>query len=342
MSGIRKKTAVITGVNGQDGSYLSELLLDKGYHVIGVIRRSSQPEFQSHRLDECRVSDHPGFEYVYGDLLDISSLIDILKKYAPSEIYNLAAQSHVGISFSQPLLTTQVDAVGTLNLLEAFRKTVPTARFYQACSSEMFGNSIDDDGYQRETTPMTPVSPYGCAKLYSYNICRTYRDAYGLFISNGILFNHESPRRGLNFVTNKVIDAAVKISKKKQDKLYLGNLDACRDWGHAKDYVKAMWMMLQAPKSDDFVCATGESRSVRELCSFVFSYLNLNYQDYVEMDSKYVRPEELDALKGDPSKLKRVLGWEPNYNFGDLMLQMIRWRAAFHDDALFTPDLQYP
>jgi GDPmannose 4,6-dehydratase len=342
MSGIRKKTAVITGVNGQDGSYLAELLLDKGYQVIGVIRRSSQPEFQSHRLDECMVTTHPGFQYVYGDLLDLPSLLEIFRKYKPSEIYNLAAQSHVGISFSQPLLTTQVDAVGTLNILEAFRHIVPNARFYQAGSSEMFGNSIDEDGFQRETTPMHPVSPYGCAKLYAYNICKTYRDAYGLFISNGILFNHESPRRGLNFVTNKVIDAAVKISKKKQEKLYLGNLEACRDWGHAKDYVKAMWMMLQSDEPDDFVCATGQSRSVRELCSFVFSYLNLNYEDYVEVDEKYVRPEELDALKGDSSKLREGLGWEPQYNFGDLMLQMIRWRAHCHDDSLFTPELQYP
>jgi GDPmannose 4,6-dehydratase len=227
-------------------------------------------------------------------------------------------------------------------MLEAFKRVVPGGRFYQAGSSEMFGNSIDKDGYQRETTPMLPVSPYGCAKLYAYNICRTYRESYGLFISNGILFNHESPRRGLNFVTNKVIDAAVQISKKKQETLALGNLEATRDWGHAKDYVRAMWLMLQHTKADDFVCATGEARSVRELCSFVFSYLDLDYTEHVVQDDRYMRPDELHALKGDSTKLREELGWSPQYNFGEMILQMIRWRSWVHDESLFTEELQYP
>jgi len=332
MSGIRKKTAVITGVNGQDGSYLAEFLLGKGYKVVGIIRRSSQPEFQAKRLEDAKAVNHPGFEYVYGDLLDITSLIDILKEYKPSEIYNLAAQSHVKISFDQPIFTTEVDAIGTLNLLEAFRRECPNARFYQAGSSEMFGNSIDEDGYQRETTPMTPVSPYGCAKLYSYNIVKTYRRSYDLFISNGILFNHESPRRGLNFVTNKIVEGAIRIHHKKQKKLSLGNLEATRDWGHAKDYVRAMWMILQHDVPDDFVCATGESRSVRDLCSYVFSYLGMDYTEHVVQDEKYYRPLELNDLKGDSSKLRETLGWSPEFSFGDLMLQMIKHRSSFYGD----------
>ena len=328
MSGTHDKTALITGINGQDGSYLAEYLLDKGYRVVGVVRRSSQPEFQSYRLDECGVTYNKKFEHVYGDLLDLPSLIDIFEKYQPSEIYNLAAQSHVKISFDQPVFTTEVNALGTLNMLEAFRRVCPSARFYQAGSSEMFGNSIDEDGYQRETTPMLPVSPYGCSKLYAYNIARTYRKSYDLFISNGILFNHESPRRGLNFVTNKVVDAAVRIANKKQDKLHLGNLDATRDWGHAQDYVRAMWRMLQHYEPDDFVCATGQSRSVRDLCSHVFSFLGLDYLDYVVLDEKYLRPEELNDLKGDSTKIKTLIGWKPLYTFKSMMKQMIKYRES--------------
>ena len=326
MSGIKR--ALVTGINGQDGSYLAEYLLDKGYRVVGVVRRSSQPEFQSYRLDECGVTYNKKFEHVYGDLLDLPSLIDIFEKYQPSEIYNLAAQSHVKISFDQPVFTTEVNALGTLNMLEAFRRVCPSARFYQAGSSEMFGNSIDEDGYQRETTPMLPVSPYGCSKLYAYNVARTYRKSYDLFISNGILFNHESPRRGLNFVTNKVVDAAVRIANKKQDKLHLGNLDATRDWGHAQDYVRAMWRMLQHYEPDDFVCATGQSRSVRDLCSHVFSFLGLDYLDYVVLDEKYLRPEELNDLKGDSTKIKTLIGWKPLYTFKSMMKQMIKYRES--------------
>ena len=322
------KRALVTGINGQDGSYLAEYLLDKGYRVVGVVRRSSQPEFQSYRLDECGVTYNKKFEHVYGDLLDLPSLIDIFEKYQPSEIYNLAAQSHVKISFDQPVFTTEVNALGTLNMLEAFRRVCPSARFYQAGSSEMFGNSIDEDGYQRETTPMLPVSPYGCSKLYAYNVARTYRKSYDLFISNGILFNHESPRRGLNFVTNKVVDAAVRIANKKQDKLHLGNLDATRDWGHAQDYVRAMWRMLQHYEPDDFVCATGQSRSVRDLCSHVFSFLGLDYLDYVVLDEKYLRPEELNDLKGDSTKIKTLIGWKPLYTFKSMMKQMIKYRES--------------
>lgn len=326
MSGIKR--ALVTGINGQDGSYLAEYLLDKGYRVVGVVRRSSQPEFQSYRLDECGATYNKKFEHVYGDLLDLPSLIDIFEKYQPSEIYNLAAQSHVKISFDQPVFTTEVNALGTLNMLEAFRRVCPSARFYQAGSSEMFGNSIDEDGYQRETTPMLPVSPYGCSKLYAYNVARTYRKSYDLFISNGILFNHESPRRGLNFVTNKVVDAAVRIANKKQDKLHLGNLDATRDWGHAQDYVRAMWRMLQHYEPDDFVCATGQSRSVRDLCSHVFSFLGLDYLDYVVLDEKYLRPEELNDLKGDSTKIKTLIGWKPLYTFKSMMKQMIKYRES--------------
>ena len=234
--------------------------------------------------------------------------------------------SHVRISYDMPSFTIQTNALGVLNMLEVYRTSVPDAKFYQASSSEMYGNSVDDDGIQRLTTPMNPVSPYGCAKLYAYNLCRTYRASYNMFISNGILFNHESPRRGLNFVTNKIVEGAVNIKKGKQKTLALGNLDATRDWGHAKDYVRAMWIMLQADAAGDFVCATGESYSVRHLCDLVFYKLDIDVGKYVTIDEKYFRPTELHDLRGDCSKLKRVLGWEPEYTFDDLIEEMIEAR----------------
>ena len=316
-----KRKALITGINGQDGSYLAEFLIDKGYEVYGTIKRNSVSENQTARLDS--VYEKIKNNLIYADLLDVPSLIHALKISNPDEVYNLAAQSHVRISFDQPIYTAQATGLGTLNLLEAIRIHNPNIKMYQASSSEMFGNSIDDDGFQRESTPMNPVSPYGCAKVFSYNICRNYRNSYNLFVSNGILFNHESPRRGINFVTNKVVKGAVEISLGKKEKLALGNLKASRDWGHAKDYVRAMWMILQQDNSDDFVCATGITNTVEDLVKYTFDKLDMNWLDHVEIDPKFFRPEELDVLKGDPSKLKKVTGWEPNYSFTTMIDEMI-------------------
>ena len=299
------KKALITGINGQDGSYLAELLLEKGYEVWGTVKRNSVSETQSSRIEHLRENNQINLEYA--DLTDMASLVRLLTTVQPDEVYNLAAQSHVRISFDQPIYTANVTGIGTLNLLESVRLVSPHSKIYQASSSEMFGNSIDDDGYQRELTPMNPVSPYGCAKVFSYNICRNYRNSYGMKIWNGILFNHESPRRGTNYVTNKVVKAAVRISLGLQDKLNIGNLNATRDWGHAKDYVYAMWLMLQSDKPNDYVCATGISHSVGDLCSYVFGSLGLDYKDYIVIDEKHFRPEELDNLKGDPSKIKNNL-----------------------------------
>ena len=316
------KIALITGINGQDGSYLAEFLLEKGYEVWGTIKRNSVAENQTSRLDEI----YPQLlgKLHYADLTDLASLISIIQQCQPDEIYNLAAQSHVRISFDQPIYTAQATGIGTLNLLEAIRLTKPNAKIYQASSSEMFGNNIDKDGYQRETTPMNPVSPYGCAKVYSYNICRNYRNSYDMFISNGILFNHESPRRGTNFVTNKVVKTAVEIKKGLRNELVLGNLEATRDWGHAKDYVEAMWLILQQDNPDDFTCATGVSNSVQYLVDYTFNKLNLDVQKYVKTDPKYLRPEELRDLKGDSSKL-RALGWKPKYTFETMIDEMIEY-----------------
>ena len=313
------KKALITGINGQDGSYLAELLLEKGYAVYGTLKRNSVAENQTSRLDN--IFDQVHLEYA--DLVDMSSLVRIIQKVMPDEVYNLAAQSHVRISFDQPTYTAEVTGLGTLNLLEAIKLIKPDAKVYQASSSEMFGNSTDSDGYQRETTSMNPVSPYGCAKVFGYNICRNYRHSYNMFISNGILFNHESPRRGTNFVTSKVCKEAVRIKLGLSDKLRLGNLQATRDWGHAKDYVKAMWEILQQDKPEDYVCATGQSHSVAELCDYVFSSLGLDYKEYVIEDSKYHRPEELHHLKGDATKLKNATGWLPTYTFGSMLDEMI-------------------
>jgi GDPmannose 4,6-dehydratase len=322
------KKTLITGINGQDGSYLAELLLDKGYEVWGTVKRNSVSETQSSRIESLRDGNLINLEYA--DLTDMASLVRVLQKVQPDEIYNLAAQSHVKISFDQPIYTTNVTGVGTLNLLEAIRMVSPNSKVYQASSSEMFGNSIDGDGYQRESTPMNPVSPYGCAKVFSYNICRNYRNSYDMKIWNGILFNHESPRRGTNFVTNKVVKAAVRISLGLQENLHLGNLDATRDWGHAKDYVEAMWMMLQTDKPDDYVCSTGISHSVKDLCEYTFSSLGLDFRDYVIVDEKHFRPEELRDLKGDSSKLMNELKWEPKYSFETMLDEMIEYWINYY------------
>jgi GDPmannose 4,6-dehydratase len=322
------KKALITGINGQDGSYLAELLISKGYEVWGTVKRNSVSETQSTRIEHLRESGLLNLEYA--DLTDMASLVRVLSKVQPDEVYNLAAQSHVRVSFDQPVYTANVTGVGTLNMLEAVRLVSPNSKIYQASSSEMFGNSIDSDGYQRETTPMHPVSPYGCAKVFSYNICRNYRNAYDMKIWNGILFNHESPRRGTNFVTNKVVKAAVRIKLGLQKNLHLGNLDATRDWGHAKDYVEAMWLMLQSDKPDDYVCATGISHSVKDLCEYVFNSLELDYKDYVVVDEKHFRPEELENLKGDSSKLKEKLSWEIKYTFETMLDEMIEYWIDYY------------
>ncbi len=316
------KRALITGINGQDGSYLAEFLLSKGYEVWGTLKRNSVSENQSSRIDSNTFSR---ITLEYADMTDMSSLTRVLQLCRPDEIYNLAAQSHVRISFDQPLYTTETTAVGVLNLLESARLICPKARIYQASSSEMFGNNTESDGYQRETTPMNPVSPYGCAKVFAYNICRNYRNSYNMFISNGILFNHESPRRGTNFVTNKVVKEAVKIKLGLSNSLILGNLDASRDWGHAKDYVKAMWMILQHDEADDFVCSTGVSHTVRDLVEYTFNYLGLDWKDYVKQSEKYYRPEELDNLKGDCTKARTLLGWEHEYTFESMLDEMIKY-----------------
>jgi GDPmannose 4,6-dehydratase len=315
------KKALITGINGQDGSYLSELLLEKGYEVHGILKRNSVSENQTYRLGNV----YDDVQLYYGDMTDLSSLMNTIKKVNPDEIYNLAAQSHVRISFDQPIYTANVTGIGTLNLLESVKLINKEIKVYQASSSEMFGNSIDSDGFQRETTPMNPVSPYGCAKVFSYNISRNYRNSYNMFISNGILFNHESPRRGTNFVTNKVCKEVAKIKLGLSNSLILGNLDASRDWGHAKDFVIAMNLILQQEKPDDFVCSTGVSRTVRELCDLSFSVFNLNYLDYVKTHERFLRPEELNVLKGDSTKLKKSTGWSHSYTFEKMIEEMIQY-----------------
>ena len=315
------KKAFITGIAGQDGSYLAEHLYALGYEVHGIIRRNSTPEHQESRISY--LDDK--IKTYYGDLLDQGSLDRLLRDIQPDEIYNLAAQSHVRISYDIPQFTVQTNSLGVLNILESYRNNCPTAKFYQASSSEMFGSSVDDDGFQRETTPMNPVSPYGCTKVFGYNIVRNYRNAYKLHASNGILFNHESPRRGSNFVTNKVVKAAVLISLGLQDKLELGNMDAYRDWGHSYDYVRAMHLILQQPEPGDWVVATGETRSVRDMCEYVFSKLGLDYNQYVIQNDKFLRPEELPYLKGDCTKIKNEMNWTLTYTFEMMMDEMIEF-----------------
>ena len=316
------KKAFITGINGQDGSYLAEYLLSLGYEVHGIIRRNSVPENQQSRLtDDVRDNLH----IYYGDLLDQGSLERLLSDIQPDEIYNLAAQSHVRISYDIPQFTVQTNAIGVINILEAYRRSCPKSRFYQASSSEMFGSSVDKDRYQRETTIMNPVSPYGCSKVFGYNIVRNYRNAYNLHASNGILFNHESPRRGSNFVTNKVVKTAVQIKLGLTNKLVLGNLDSYRDWGHSKDYVKAMHLIINNDTPDDFVVSTMVTHSVRDMVEYVFNKLELDYTQYVSQDLKFKRPEELDYLKGDSTKIRTQLGWVPEYTFETMLDEMIEY-----------------
>ena len=322
------KKALITGINGQDGSYLAELLLEKGYEVYGILKRNSVAENQTARIEH--IFDRVSLEYA--DMTDMASIISVLQKVMPDEIYNLAAQSHVRISFDQPIYTGQVVGMGVLNLLESVRLICPEAKIYQASSSEMFGNSMDEDGFQRETTPMHPASPYGCAKVFAYNLMRNYRAGYDMFASNGILFNHESPRRGTNFVTNKVVKEAVRINYGLSDKLLLGNLNATRDWGHAKDYVRAMHMILQHDEPDDFVCATGISNSVGDLVDYVFNSLDLDPKKYVDVDERFWRPDELEHLKGDPSKAKKVLGLELEYTFESMLDEMIEYWVGYYGE----------
>tara|TARA_R110000822_G_scaffold310365_1_gene442836 strand:- start:56 stop:1018 length:963 start_codon:yes stop_codon:yes gene_type:complete len=311
------KTALITGIAGQDGSYLAELLISKGYEVHGIIRRNSVPENQDSRIKNLNITTH------YGDLMDPFSLTRIISEVNPDEVYNLGAQSHVRVSFDVPSFTIQTNALGVLNLLEACRQFNPKIKIYQASSSEMFGNTVDPDGYQRKTTPMNPTSPYGCAKVMGYNLTRHYRAAYGMHVCNGILFNHESPRRGSNFVTNKIVKGAIEIKKGLKDNLSLGNLDASRDWGHSKDYVRAMHSILNHEEADDWVVATGESRTIREMCEITFSLLDLDYKDYVTVDPKYFRPQELDFLRGDSSDIREKLDWKPSYTFKEMVSEMV-------------------
>jgi GDPmannose 4,6-dehydratase len=322
MPALMAKKALITGITGQDGSYLAELLLDKGYDVHGLVRRSSS--FNTGRIDHLYQDQHEDnvrLHLHYGDLNDASSLNRVIEKIAPDEIYNLAAQSHVKVSFEVPEYTGEITGLGTLRLLEAIRETEVPARFYQASSSELYGKVQEVP--QTETTPFYPRSPYAVAKLYSYWIVVNYREGYGLHASNGILFNHESPRRGETFVTRKITRAVAAIKAGKQKKLYLGNLDAKRDWGFAGDYVEAQWRILQQDEGDDYVVATGETHSVREFCEHAFGHVGLNYEDYVEVDPRYYRPTEVDLLIGDPTKAKEKLGWEPKVLFPELVTMMV-------------------
>ena len=320
-----RKTALITGITGQDGSYLAELLLEKGYDVYGMVRRSSVEKYD--RIEHIKDK----IELIQGDLLDELSLMTVLKKVKPTELYNLAAMSFVPTSWEQPVLTAEFTGVGVVKVLEAIRNVDPSIRFYQASSSEMFGKVREVP--QSELTPFYPRSPYGVAKVYGHYITVNYRESYNLFACSGILFNHESPRRGYEFVTRKVTNAVAKIKHGVQDKLFMGNLDSKRDWGFSGDYVEAMWLMLQQPKPDDYVIATGETHTVRELVEVAFSHVGLNWEDYVEIDPKFIRPAEVDLLIGDPSKAKKVLGWKPKVNFEGLVKMMVDSDMAIWDKA---------
>jgi len=315
-------TALITGITGQDGSYLAELLLDKGYRVVGIVRRSSTTPYEriGHLVDRVEVCS--------ADLLDQTSLTDVVHDTQPDEIYNLAAQSFVQTSWSQPVLTGEFTALGVTRMLEAMKKAAPTARFYQASSSEMFGKVVEVP--QRESTPFYPRSPYGVAKVYGHWITLNYRESFGLYAVSGVLFNHESPRRGLEFVTRKVTDGAARCKLGISKELKLGNIEARRDWGFAGDYVDAMWRMLQQDEPDDYVIATGETWSVRQLCQFAFEAVGLDYRDYVKHDSRFDRPAEVDLLVGDASKARDVLQWEPTVRFRELVEMMVAADLARH------------
>lgn len=316
------KKALLTGITGQDGSYLAEFLLEKGYEVYGIIRRSSS--FNTGRLDHLYQDPHEAnrrLHLIYGDLNDASSLNKILRTIKPDEIYNLGAQSHVRVSFDVPEYTAEISGLGTLRLLEAIRETGLNPKFYQASSSEMFGQAVEVP--QRETTPFHPRSPYACAKAYAYYVTRNYREAYGLFTCNGILFNHESPRRGETFVTRKITRGLARILYGLEEKIYLGNLDARRDWGYAKDYVEAMWLMLQQEEPDDFVIATGKAHSVREFAEEAFQLASLDWRKHIDVDPRYFRPAEVDLLVGDATKARRKLGWEPRVRFVELVRLML-------------------
>jgi GDPmannose 4,6-dehydratase len=313
---VTNKVALITGVTGQDGSFLSEFLLAKGYEIHGIKRRSSS--FNTERLDG--IADASRLHLHYGDLDDGSALTNLILRVRPDEIYNLAAQSHVRVSFEIPEYTVSTIALGTLRLLEALRSLDNGCRMYQAGSSEQFGSSPPP---QNESTPFSPRSPYACAKVFAHQLCQNYRDAYGLFICCGILHNHESPRRGVPFVTRKITRAAARIKHGLDTKLFLGNLDAKRDWGYAGDFTEAMWLMLQQPKPDDYVIATGESHSVRECLDVAFGALGLDWHSYVELDPRYLRPTEVDHLCGDASKARAVLGWKPKVLFRELIEMMV-------------------
>ena len=319
-------TALITGITGQDGSYLAEFLLEKGYHVAGIVRRSSTTPYEriAHIVDKV--------EFLSADLLDQHSLLDAIQATKPDEVYNLAAQSFVQTSWTQPVLTGEFTALGVTRVLEAVRKGAPNARFYQASSSEQFGQVVETP--QRESTPFYPRSPYGVAKAYGHWITVNYRESFGLFAVSGILFNHESPRRGLEFVTRKITDAAAKISLGLADKVALGNLEARRDWGFAGDYVRAMWLMLQEREPSDFVVGTGKTWSVREFCEQAFSAVGLKYADHVTQDPKFFRPAEVELLVADASRAKAKLGWEPEIHFADLVRMMVKADVERHQATM--------
>ena len=312
---MKQKTAIITGVTGQDGSYLAELLMEMNYRVVGMVRRTSTINFDRIKHIQDKI------EIAQGDLLDQSSMMDVIREYQPDEVYNLAAQSFVPTSFTQPVLTGEFTALGVTRLLEAIRHVKPDTRFYQASSSEMFGKVVEVP--QRETTPFYPRSPYGVAKVYGHWITVNYRESYNLFACSGMLFNHESPRRGLEFVTHKVTHAVARIKLGLQKDVHLGNLEAQRDWGFAGDYVRGMWLMLQHNTPDDYVLATGETHTIRELCEVAFSHVGLDWEKYVVIDPKFYRPAEVDLLIGDPSKAGKVLGWEPKVSFKELTHMMV-------------------
>jgi len=335
------RKAFVTGITGQDGSYLAEFLLEKGYEVHGIIRRSSS--FNTKRIEHLYTDPHERDARLFlhfGDLSDGTGLRNVLDKSRPDEVYNLGAQSHVRVSFDQPVYTVEVGGVGTVRLLEAIRDTGVETKFYQASSSEMYGKVAETP--QSEKTPFHPRSPYGCAKLYSFWQTVNYRESYGLFACNGILFNHESPRRGETFVTRKITRAATRIKEGLQDKLYLGNLDAKRDWGFAGDYVEAMWLMLQQDEPGDYVVATGETHSIRDFLDLAFERVELDWHKYVEVDPRYLRPAEVDLLLGDPSKARKVLSWQPRVSFQELVAMMVDadWQLAKEEKLLVSSGLR--